>query len=85
MGLGLKGGFLTLGSSFFQAFPSPLEGQWRFPEVVPDYSSGGCVRFSRTSLHLKPKNSIVKELRDCIFSPDWMFVKYCLIGDAIFI
>jgi len=31
-----------------------LREQWLVLEFVPDYSSGGCVRFSRTSLPDKP-------------------------------
>jgi len=31
-----------------------LGEQWLFLEFVPDYSSGGCVRLSRTSLPYKP-------------------------------
>jgi hypothetical protein len=55
-----KGGFLTLGLSSFQAFPSP-KGQWHKLEFVPDYSSGGCVRFSRTSLSFKPEFRLSKK------------------------
>jgi hypothetical protein len=63
MGLGVQGRFPDSRIILLPAFPSSLGEQWRLLEVVPDYSSGGCVRISRTSLHLKPKNSIVKEIK----------------------
>ncbi len=61
--MGLKG---LRGSPDFRiilipGLPALREGQWLFLEFVPDYSSGGCVRFSRTSTPSKPENSIVKE------------------------
>jgi hypothetical protein len=62
MGLGAQGRFPDSRIILLPGLPIPLGGQWRLLEVVPDYSSGGCVRFSRTSLHLKPKNSVFKDI-----------------------
>jgi hypothetical protein len=65
-----KGGFLTLGSCFFQAFPSSFQKTVASLKVVTDYSSGGCVRISRTSLHLKPYSQLSKKFQPIItFSP----------------
>ncbi len=61
-----KGGLLTLGSCFFQAFPSSYQKTVVSLEVVTDYSSGGCVRITRTSLLLKPYSKLSKKFQPII-------------------
>jgi len=53
------------------------------PEVVTDYSSGGCVRFSRTSLLLELGNPVPSSQRDTKLSSLSLFVKKRIGADII--
>jgi hypothetical protein len=53
------------------------------PEVVTDYSSGGCVRFARTSLLLEPGNLVPNSQRETKLSFFSFFVKKRIGGEII--
>ena len=73
--LGFKGGFLTLGSSFFQPSHPLTENSGVFWKLSPITVAGAASAFHGLPCTLNPRTQLSKKLRDCIFSPDSRLVK----------